>query len=65
MEGLIILLFILAVWYWLGHASLTQILRKESGDPNATVTVKEVIIYMVLSLVAVHAAEKLIKNLKK
>ena len=65
MEGLIILLFILAVWYWLGHASLTQIIRNESGDPNATVSVKEVIIYMVLSLVVVHTAEELIKKLKK
>ena len=36
MEGLIILLVILAVWYWLGHMSLTQIIRKDSGDPNAT-----------------------------
>lgn len=65
MEGLIILLVILAVWYWLGHASLTQIIRKDSGDPNATVSVKEVIIYMVLSLIAVHAAEELIRKLKK
>ena len=65
MEGLIILLVILAVWYWLGHVSLTQIIRKESGDPSATVSVKEVIIYMVLSLIAVHAAEELIRKLKK
>ena len=65
MEGLIILLVILAVWYWLGHASLTQITRNESGDPNATVSVKEVIIYMVLSLIAVHAAEELVRKLKK
>ena len=65
MEGLIILLVILAVWYWLGHVSLTQIIRKESGDPSATVSVKEVIIYMVLSLIAVHAAEELVRKLKK
>lgn len=65
MEGLIILLVILAVWYWLGQTSLTQIIRKESGDPNATVSVKEVIIYMILSLIAVHAAEELIRKLKK
>lgn len=65
MEGLIILLVILAVWYCLGHVSLTQIIRKDSGDPNATVSVKEVIIYMVLSLIAVHAAEELIRKLKK
>ena len=65
MDGLIIVVAILAVWYWLGHASLTQIIRNESGDPNATVTLKEVIIYMVLSLVAVHTAEELIKKLKK
>ena len=49
MEGLIIIASILAIWYWLGHVSLTQIIRNESGDPNAAVTVKEVIIYMVLS----------------
>ena len=36
MEGLIILLVVLAVWYCLGHVSLTQIIRKDSGDPNAT-----------------------------
>ena len=65
MEGLIIITVILAVWYWLGYISLTQILRKESGNPNATVTVKEVILYMVLSLLAVHTAEELIKKLKK
>lgn len=65
MEGLIILLVILAVWYGLGRASLTQIIRSESGDPNATVTTKEVIIYMVLSLVAVHAVEELIRKSKK
>lgn len=65
MEGLIIIATILGVWYWLGHASLTQIIRNESGDPNATVSVKEVIIYMVLSLVAVHAVEELIRKLKK
>lgn len=58
MEGLIILLVVLAVWYCLGHVSLTQIIRKDSGDPNATVTTKEVIICMVLSLVAVHAVEE-------
>ena len=58
MEGLIIIATILGVWYWLGHVSLTQIIQKDSGDPNATVTVKEVIIYMVLSLVAVHAVEE-------
>ena len=65
MEGLIIIAIILAVWYWLGHASLTQIIREDSGDPNATVSVKEVIIYMVLSLVAVHAVEELIRKSKK
>ena len=65
MEGLIILLVILAVWYWLGHVSLTQIIRNESGNPNATISVKEVIIYMVLSLIAVHAAEELVRKLKK
>ena len=65
MEGLVIIVAILAVWYWLGHMSLTQIIRKDSGDPNATVTVKEVILYMVLSLLAVHTAEELIKKLKK
>lgn len=65
MEGLIIIAAILAAWYWLGYMSLTQIIRNESGDPNATVTLKEVIIYMVLSLVAVHTAEELIKKLKK
>ena len=65
MEVLIIVFAILGVWYWLGYMSLIQILRKDSGDPNATVTVKEVIIYMVLSLVAVHTAEELIRKLKK
>ena len=65
MEGLIIIVVILAVWYWLGHASLTQMIRSASDDPNATVTVKEVILYMVLSLLAVHTAEELIKKLKK
>lgn len=65
MEVLIILLVILAVWYWLGYTSVTQIIRNETGDPNANVTVKEVIIYMVLSLIAVHAAEELLKKLKK
>ena len=65
MEGLVIIVAILAVWYWLGHVSLTQIIRNASGDPNATVTVKEVILYMVLSLLAVHTAEELIKKLKK
>ena len=65
MEGLIIIVVILAVWYWLGHASLTQMIRNESDDPSATVTVKEVILYMVLSLLAVHTAEELIKKLKK
>lgn len=65
MEGLIIIVAMLAVWYWLGHASLTQIIRKDSGDPNATVTTKEVIIYMVLSLVAVHVAEEFIRKSKK
>ena len=64
MEALIILLVILAVWYWLGHVSLTQIIRNEFGDPNATVSVKEVIIYMVLSFIAVHAAEELVRKLK-
>ena len=65
MEGLIIIASILAIWYWLGHVSLTQIIRNESGDPYATVSVKEVIIYMVLSLIAVHAAEELVRKLKK
>ena len=65
MEGLIIIAVILAVWYWLGYISLTQILRKETGDPNATVAVKEVIIYMILSLIAVHAAEEIIRKLQK
>ena len=65
MEGLVIIVAILAVWYWLGHASLTQMIRNESDDPSATVTVKEVIIYMVLSLIAVHAAEELVRKLKK
>ena len=65
MEGLVIIAAILGVWYWLGYMSLTQIIQKDSGDPNATVTVKEVIIYMVLSLVAVHAVEELIRKLKK
>ena len=65
MEGLIIIAAILGVWYWLGHMSLTQIIRKDSGDPNATVTVKEVVIYMVLTLIAVHAAEELVRRLKK
>ena len=65
MEGLIIIVVILAIWYWLGHASLTQIIRNESGDPNATVTTKEVIIYMVLSLIAVHAVEEFVRKLKK
>ena len=65
MEVLMIVVAILGVWYWLGYMSLTQIIRNESGDPNATVTVKEVIIYMVLSLVAVHAVEELVRKLKK
>ena len=65
MEGFIIIAAILGVWYWLGYMSLTQIIRNESGDPSATVTVKEVIIYMVLSLVAVHASEELVRKLKK
>ena len=65
MEGLIIIATILGVWYWLGHVSLTQFIRNESGDPNATVSVKEVVIYLVLSLVAVYAAEELIRKLKK
>ena len=65
MEGLIIIAVILGVWYWLGYTSLTQIIRNESGNPKATVTVKEVILYMVLSLLAVHTAEELIKKLKK
>ena len=65
MEGLVIIVAILGVWYWLGHVSLTQIIRNESGDPYATVSVKEVIIYMVLSLIAVHAAEELVRKLKK
>ena len=58
-------LFIFAIKFWLEHASLTQIIRNETGDPNANVTVKEVIIYMVLSLLAVYTAEELIKKLKK
>lgn len=65
MEGLIIIVAMIAVWYWLGHASLTQIIRKESGDPYATVTVKEVIVYMVLSLLAVSAAKEIVRKLKK
>ena len=65
MESLIIIIAILGVWYWLGHTSLTQIIRKDSGDPNATASVKEVIIYMVLSLVAAHAVEELIRKSKK
>ena len=65
MEGLIIIATILGVWYWLGHVSLTQIIRNESGNQSAAVTTKEVIIYMVLSLVAVHAAEELVRKLKK
>ena len=65
MEGLIIVVAILGVWYWLGRASLTQIIRKESGDPSATVTVKAVIIYLVLSLLAVHAVEEIVRKLKK
>ena len=65
MEGLIIIAAIIGVWYWVGKASLTQIIRSESGDPNATVSVKEVIIYMVLSLIAVHAAEELVRKSKK
>ena len=65
MEGLVFVAAILGIWYWLGYASLTQIIRNESGDPNATVSVKEVIIYMVLSLIAVHAAEELVRKLKK
>ena len=65
MEGLIIIAVILGVWYWLGYMSLTQIIRNESGDPKATVSVKEVIVYMVLSLIAVHAAEELVRKLKK
>ena len=65
MEGLIIITVILAVWYWLGNASLTRIIQNETGDPNATVSVKEVIIYMVLSLIAVRAAEELVRKLKK
>ena len=52
MEVLMIVVAILGVWYWLGYMSLTQIIRNESGNPNATVKVKEVIIYMVLSLIA-------------
>ena len=65
MEVLMIVVAILGVWYWLGYMSLTQIIRNESGNPNATVKVKEVIIYMVLSLIAVHAAEELVRKLKK
>ena len=65
MEGLVFVAAILGIWYCLGHVSLTQIIRNESGDPNATVTVKEVILYMVLSLIAVHAAEELVRKLKK
>ena len=65
MEGLIIIATILGVWYWLGHASLTQMIRNESDDPSATVTTKEVIIYMVLSLIAVRAAEEIIRKLQK
>ena len=65
MEGLIIIAVILGVWYWLGYMSLTQIIRNETGDPNATVSVKEVIIYMVLSLIAVSAAEEIARKLKK
>ena len=65
MEGLIVIIAILGVWYWLGFVSLTQIIRKDSSDPYATVSVKEVIIYMVLSLIAVHAAEVLVRKLKK
>lgn len=62
MEGLIIIAAILAVWYWLGYMSLTQIIRNESGDPNATISVKEVIIYMIRSLVVVQATEELIRS---
>ena len=65
MEGLVIIVAILAVWYWLGHVSLTQIIRNESGDPNSTVTTKEVIIFMVRSLEVVQATEELIIKLKK
>ena len=65
MEVLIIIAFILGVWYWLGYMSLTQIIRKDSDDPSANVAVKEVIIYMVLSLIAVHAAEEVVRKLKK
>ena len=65
MEGLIIIAVVLGIWYWLGYTSLTQIIRNESGDPNANVTTKEVIIYMALSLVAVHAVEDHIRKLKK
>lgn len=64
-EGHIIIVAILAAWYWFGQASLPQIIQKESGDPSATVSVKEVIIYMVLSLLAVSVAEELVRKLKK
>lgn len=65
MEGLVFVAAILAAWYWFGQASLTQIIRKESGDPSATVSVKEVIIYMVLSFLVVSVAEELVRKLKK
>ena len=65
MYGYIIIIVILAVWYWLGRASLTQIIRNESGDSTATVTTKEVIVYMVLSLLAMHTASEIVKRLKK
>ncbi len=65
MYGYLIIITIFAVWYWLGRASLIQIIRNESGDPTATVTTKEVIIYMVLSLLAMHTASEIVKKLKK
>ena len=65
MEGLVINATIIGVWFWLGHVSLTKIIRNESGNLSAIVTVKEVIIYMVMSLIAVHAAEELVRKLKK
>ena len=63
--GYLIIIAILTAWYWLVRASLTQIIRNESGDPTANVTTKEVIVYMVLSLLVMHTASEIVKKLKK
>lgn len=58
MSGLFIFAVILVLWAITGYYSLRDLVRRADGDPTYEPSIKEVIVYMILSLIVVRSTKK-------